>query len=704
MRAGGGLDRIPYSLLMGFLKALLRQPRHREQLLAYWILAATLGVMLATVWHSLNSQGVLAAWDAGGHLLKADYFAHHQLAGGHLSGWFPIWHGGFDLFQFYPPLLYYLLGPLTLLFEPELALRLVTAGLWLALVPVTYYFLRSFHLGRLMAAIGTSFLLALNASFGIGLGALYGVGLLPNGLGFVLAIWVLGRLKRDLAEPQRRKYQFVLTGLLFGMLILAHTFSAYWWILASLLLAVTEMYGGGNAGQRVTKRYGFVAVVGLLVSAYWWVPLALNLGEMGPTGAIQQSPRSEIFSGLILAKDSGGIVVSLLGAGGLLYLAARKLWRTLAFFGSLSLLSLLLSLNTINAILPFSSIVGSSQFIRFQAFFAWLLVVLAAFGVAGLWQLAKRLGWPVAHVGFGILSATLFLFIVLPTLEEKRGFVTVVQNEPTREIDRLAGYLDGALRPGEFILTEFNWDSRFYFGSPHFVNQRLPQASDKIWDLNGNFPEGTLGATKPVLIASTLENASYFNAQREYLLSRGVRFVISTHPNSRVALRQIPWLREAWQGTVLTAFELRDYGSVFGLPPAAGAQVETVWFADPGRYEVKFRQPVPLPAGTSLALSYHPWLRVAVDGRPVASRADLENRLELPDAVSEVRSLTVEYRPALAARVASGITVAALLAIVVLLAKRGWLETLVDLTKRPRRTRSRAAARGRRPRVRERRR
>src|SRR5438105_13040965 len=134
---------------MRALRLFIENTKLREQLVAYWILSLTLGVMLAAVWPSLNNTGYLAAWDAGGHLLKAYYFAHHLLLHGHPSGWFPLWPGGFDLFPFYPPLLYYILGPITLLLPAELALRLVTAGLWLGLVPVTYYFLRSFNVNRL---------------------------------------------------------------------------------------------------------------------------------------------------------------------------------------------------------------------------------------------------------------------------------------------------------------------------------------------------------------------------------------------------------------------------------------------------------------------------------------------------------------------------------------------------------------------------
>lgn len=659
--------------------------RAGERLATYMLLGATVGVMIATVWPSLNDSGYLAAWDAGGHLLKARYLAEHLLPLGFLTGWFPTWHGGFDLLQFYPPLLYYILGPLTYIFKPELALRLLTAGLWIGLVPVTYYFLRSFSMRRLSAALGTSLLLALNASFGIGLGALYGVGLLPNGLGFILAIWALGRLKRDLTNSARGTVQLVLTGLVVGLLILAHTFSAYWWVAASVILLGSELIGRPDK-TTLLKRYGLVLGTGLLISAYWWLPLAMTIGHMGLTGNIQQSSRGAILQGLLLADDRGGIPMALLSVAGLVYIGLRRQFRMLGFFLALGVFSLLLSINTINGFLPFGAVISSSQFIRFHAFFAWLMMVWAAFGLAGLWYFARRLRfgrqWLLGPIAMAAATALFLALMVIPTLQEKRGFIRVVDNEPTAELQDLAGYLDGHLRPGEFILSEFNWDARYFFGSPHFVNQRLPMLSQKIWDLDGNFPEGTLGADRPVLIASVLDNSSYLNMQQEYLRSRGVRYIVSTHPNSRTSLDLQPWLKPVWEGKVLSVYELQRFDSSFGLPPLAASKLKDVTFNAPGQYHLTFREPIELPARTALALSEHPWLVVTADGHVVASTQDVEHRLTLMQGTGQVSAIDITYRPPLLARAAKTVSVVSLFGVVLLLARRRWAKAAFGVVKR----------------------
>ena len=672
--------------------------RNTEQVLAYLVLAITLGIMANVVAESIGSTGYLSAWDAGGHLLKAKYFAEELLPFGHLSGWFPLWHGGFDLFQFYPPLLYYLLGPLTLVVNDELALRLMTAGLWLGLVPVTYYFLRSFHLNRLIAALGTSFLLGLNASFGIGLGALYGVGLLPNGLGFIMAIWALGRLKREITEPERSSRQLVLTGLIVGLLVLSHTFSAYWWGLASVLLIGIEMFARPRDRVAIAKRFGLVLLIGLLVSAYWWVPLALNIDHMGPTGKIQQLPRPTIFENLVFAKDSGGPVMALLGLGGLVSLGLGRRWKLLGFFGGLLVLSLLLSLDTINDFLPFGSVIGSSQFIRFHAFFSWLLMVAAVFGLAGIWRLIARIKVPYfAPAVAASVTSALFTIVILPTLDLKRGFINVVNTGATAEVREVGAVLDQRLRPGEFVLSEFNWDARYYFGSPHFVNQRLPMTSNLVADLDGNFLEGTRGATRPVEIASFMDDTLYLSSQQDYLLSRGIRYIVTTHPNTRVRLSIEPWLTQVHSGKTLSIFELKNFRHRFGLPPELASKLESVDYAAPGHYRLRFSEPVTIPAGTTLALSYHPWLKVQAGTAPVPTTTDEDYRLRLDKNVAlPGRELDITYQPAGLTRLASVVSVLSLLGVAGLLLTARWARPLALVRTVRRRGPGRARRRGRR--------
>jgi len=617
----------------------------KDRVAAALILVTPLAAMLAVALPSFLAPGTLAAWDGGGHLLKAVYLARHLLPLGRLTGWFPIWHGGFDLFQCYPPLLYYGLAPLTLLLNPELALRVVTALLWLGLVPVIYYFLRSFELDPLPAAEGAVLVPTLNHSLGVGLGALYGVGLLPNGLGVLLAIATLGRLKRDLSDPDRGSRHWIVTGLMVGLLWIAHTFTSYWWGLAAAVLVATETVRNPRGVTIVTRFIGILCLAAL-VSAYWWVPLLMNLGQMSPPETMVPVSRGAMAEAMLLATDGGGPAIALLALVGLIFLVTRRQWRTLMFLVLVATLSFLLGLNLINRALPFHGVVGSTQFMRFQPFFALTWILLAGFGVARVVQLCERLQPYERAVGAVVfVTAVLFLGVVEPALVKHGGYVSVVGNAATAELRPIAAELRARLEPGDFILSEFNWEARYTLGSPHFVTQRLPLIAPEVWDVEGNFPEATRGAAHSHYLASVLGSADYVRTQRDYLASRGVRFVITTTADTRKALASEAWLRLVRPGAYLSLFELVGPRRPMGLPDTLAAQVSAVSYDDAGVYRITFRSPVTIPAGTSLALSHHPWLRASSEHGPIAVGENAVHQLALAEAARAVRTLTIAYTP-----------------------------------------------------------
>src|SRR5262245_6614769 len=642
----------------------------KDRVAAALILVVPLSAMFAVVLPSFRAPGTLAAWDGGGHLLKAVYLARHLLPNGRLTGWFPLWHGGFDLFQCYPPLLYYGLAPLTLVLEPELALRVVTALLWLGLVPVAYYFLRSFDLDPLPAAEGAVLVPALNHNLGVGLGALYGLGLLPNGLGMLLAVATLGRLKRDLSDPARGTRHTIFTGLFVGLLALAHTFTSYWWGLAATALVISQAIGNPRGVAIVTRFLGILCVAAL-VSAYWWVPLLMNLAQMSPPETMVPGPRAEMAKAMLLASDGGGPIIALLALGGCVFLIARRQWRALVFLVLVVKLSFLLGLNLVNRVLPFRSVVGSTQFMRFQPFFALTWTLLAGFGVAGIVRLCQRLR-PATWALGALIGATalLLVLIVEPSLVKHHGYVTAVADAATAELDPIAAELRRRLEPGDFILSEFNYDARFALGSPHFVTQRLPLLLPKVWDLEGNFPEATRGAGHAHYLASVLGAASYIQTQRDYLGSRGVRFVVTTTADTRKALASVDWLAPVRSGESLSLFEVLRSRRPMGLPPDIASQVSGVTYEDQGRYRITFRDPVTIQAGTTLALSHHPWLHAASEHGPIAVATSHDHLLALAETARHVRSLSISYEPPLVTAVAGVVSAFAWLAFLGLLVKQ----------------------------------
>ncbi len=69
---------------------ILQRGWRSDRLRAYAILATVIGIMLFTVRGTFNATGYLTAWDAGGHLLKAHYFAQNMLPAGNSKRNWPL--------------------------------------------------------------------------------------------------------------------------------------------------------------------------------------------------------------------------------------------------------------------------------------------------------------------------------------------------------------------------------------------------------------------------------------------------------------------------------------------------------------------------------------------------------------------------------------------------------------------------------------
>jgi hypothetical protein len=232
--------------------------------------------------------------------------------------------------------------------------------------------------------------------------------------------------------------------------------------------------------------------------------------------------------------------------------------------------------------------------------------------------------------------------VIFPTLDEKRGFVRIVpENSLTGEIHQVGDFLRDNRRPGEFVLTEFNWDSRIPLGSPHFANQRLPLRDSAVWDLDGNFPEGTKSAEEPVTIASTLEQTTYLRQQLPALRERGVRYIVTTNPQTANELAYMPGLTPTFAGKQFAIFDLGAGVQPFGFPPDSPPQ--SVVYS-PNQYRITFAAGTILSDSQELAISYHPWLRASANGRSMATRETTRATLGIssPGEVSEIK---IVYRP-----------------------------------------------------------
>jgi hypothetical protein len=498
---------------------------------------------------------------------------------------------------------------------------------------------------RPTAAVGSYFVVFLNWLLTTGFVAIYQEGLLPNTLGFLLVIVLTARLKKNLSVAYAPLPSLVLSGIILALLILAHPFCSYWWFLSSLLLLGCEIgFSPGAPPSALIRRYLIIIEVGFLLSAYWWLPFVSNLrmNQTLATEPFNNDPLAMVLGRLLSMKNNGGWAMLLFAIAGGVELWRRGDRKTFFLLTGLIALSALLTVNAINAVLPFSSVVSSSQRLRFEGFYYWSVLLLAAHAVPPLW----RRGPAMRGVLVALLVAGFFVF----PLYHARWLSEPVTSESVADISDLRKTMNDRLTLGEFVFTEDDWSVIPVYGSPHFLQQQLPTASGKTWDVSGGLPEGTRGSRLITPLGQQLGNIPLVNQLRRFLDNHGVRYLVTTTAKSRDALQKTPDHKLIWEGTSpfpdrLALIERSGFQSRFGLPAEASAVLSKVSYAPPGAYELLFGQPVSLPAGTSLAVGFHPFLRVFADGRPISTLPNEDHLLTLREGIDHASTIEIVFTP-----------------------------------------------------------
>ncbi len=627
------------------------------------VVVTLLCVPILKLWTIL--QGTLgfdfiAGWDSRGHLLKAYYWAHELLKHGQWEGWFPLWHGGFPFMFVYPPLVTVIMGLATMILDPNLTLNLCTFAIMMAVTPVMYVSLRNFGLGRLPAAASASLGLLVNSPFTAGFAALYHVGLISNCLGFLLCFFLLSRLYKNLSKEEIQSRSIILTGVLLALLILTHTFSSYWWCLASFILLSTQICCAPHRWAIILSRYFLVILIGACLSAFWWLPFLLNLPNMNPIENIQEAPMISVMMGLFSLSQGGGLPIVGMAVIGFFYIWNIKERKLAMFFLLTATCTFLICLNTINALMPFSAVVSSSQKVRFQGYYTMTVTFLACFGLAGFGRLFRKIRW--GNTVTTCLAAILIqVFLVFPFLNGAKFYTRSYSNINITLVPELQKVLAERIHPGENILTEFSWDMAETYSSPHFLSQNLPLQNPQINDLSGNLPEGTLGSEKPKVLAQTMSDPDIIRNNQDYLLNRGIRYLVTLQTSTAQRLALFPeQFRQIWNISkyqtnkpdpqildinTFALFEIVGFNNRYGLPKSLSQKITNAWYDPPGIVTILFHPAVKMPVNTTLAFSYHPWMKVFADGKPILTRKSDTHLLTIGQAIPRVQRLVIAYTP-----------------------------------------------------------
>lgn len=189
-----------------------------------------------------------------------------------LSGQIPVRYvndlgnsGGYFLFNFYSPLVYYLGATLHLLgFTLVKATKLVFILAYLIGGAGMFFLLKAYS-DKLSSTFGV--ILFLTASY---LGYdVYTRGALAEFFGFALLPWVFWAFLSLKKQPSFNK--IITAGFFYALLIVSHNITSYAVFLFLLLIFILPPYG-----KKTILSYIFSVIIALAFSAFYWIPLVIE--------------------------------------------------------------------------------------------------------------------------------------------------------------------------------------------------------------------------------------------------------------------------------------------------------------------------------------------------------------------------------------------------------------------------------------------
>jgi len=246
----------------------------------YWLevlicLIVISGALVLSLWPLLAAPNSNFPYtgDAMGHLTKVKYISD-CLRQGHWPAWFPFWYNGSTVVQYYPPLSFFLLAPVQILFDNLMitfkfwAFATLLVGGW-----GVFYICRrwiGFYAGLLGAVLYVMqpFLLR----------SLMMQGVIAQGPIIALTPWLLAATL--LFFERRTPWRWMAICLTIAALILAHPMHALL-VCLGMIYVVLALWITSHSKISSLVLWGWAIVVGAGLVSFWWFPGVTHLEMAG---------------------------------------------------------------------------------------------------------------------------------------------------------------------------------------------------------------------------------------------------------------------------------------------------------------------------------------------------------------------------------------------------------------------------------------
>ncbi len=604
--------------------------RPRPRLFTWAGLVVGTAVAVALVAPALGSRPP-AGEDVMAHLVRADFGIAELVAKGRLDGWFPRFVLGHQEFLFNGPGLTWVMalvrGATFGVLSNTGALKVVSMGSCVALVPAAWFLARSFGLSRPAAGLGAVFATCVSNPFGLGLEGVFGTGLIPHQVGALWFCLALGSCLRLLDDP-RSRWRALAASALAGLAV-THLISVLVLgiVLVLCLLTLVPLGGLSWAGLRRLAQTGLVAA-GL--AGFWLVPLAVHRDLRGIVTTWGTPPFGER-----LAAIARGDVLLPAGLGAVAVVAwAYLLWRRER------------PATMVLAVVPFGYLVvahvslhwlGGNEFTLQLANrglgYAGLLAVL---GVgAFLAALTSRLG-TVGH-----LAALAGVAVLALTAAPGRNAAGQLA-EPVPPMRAAAAALARLVPDGARFATQRDYPAEIGRTGVIHPETWLARVSGRN-SLNGFNLESS--STPGAGFAPDRLDESGPHASARRLSRLGVTHVVTTGEELLADLTRSGRFRPVWRDPPLVILEVVAEP---GQPPPGALLTSSppiqARLTDPRPEHLAIDMEAPSPSKATVALAWSPKWHAHLNGRPhtLTHSSDGLVTLQLPAGTHRLR---LDYRP-----------------------------------------------------------